>query len=74
MQERRTTMGVHHMLGAVNVLLRSETDLVRKPVNGLWGWFGNLVVRGHNELGTTRSAVLFRPEWCELHRVGVEVH
>ena len=58
MRERHTAVQVRQVLGTVSALQRLETDLVRKPVNGLWGWSGDLAVRGCNELGATRSAVL----------------
>ena len=74
MWERHTTVEVRRALGTASALQRLETNLVRKSVNRLWGWSGDLVVRGRGELGVTRSAVLLRSEWCELYRVGVEVH
>ena len=53
MRRRRTTVGARRALGAASGLQRLEADLVRKPVNGLWGWSGDLVVGGRDELGAT---------------------
>ena len=62
------------MRDIVRELRRPGTDFVREPVDGLRGWSGDLVVRGRDDFCVMRSAVLFRSKWCELYRVGVEVH
>ena len=62
------------MKGISSALRRPDTNLVREPVDGLWGWPGDLVVRGRDDFCATRSAILFGSKRSELYRVGVEVH
>lgn len=50
MRECHTAMEVGQMSGAMRGLRRLDTDFVGKSVDGLWGWAGDLVVKGCDDL------------------------
>ena len=67
-------MKVYQIPDTLSALRILGTDLVRESVNGLWGWSGDLIFRGRDDLGATRSAILLGPERCELYHIRVEIH
>ena len=65
---------VCQMAYILTVIRRPGTDLVRKSVNGLWGWSGDAVPRGCDDFCATRSAIPFGSGWCEFYHIRVEIH
>ena len=49
-------------------------DLIGKPVNRLWRWPRDRIIRGIDDFRASRCPVLFRPKRCEADRLGVEIH
>ena len=62
------------MPDAPSALGRPGIDLVRESVNRLWRWSRDLIFRGRDDFLATRSAILLRPERCELYHIRVEIH
>ena len=66
--------GVNQLLDGTSRPEEPGTDLVRKPVDGLWRRSGDFEIRERGNFCASRPAIFSGPKRCELYHARVEIH
>ena len=74
MLARRTVVRTFQSLDTPGRLEKQDTNFVREPVDGLWGWPRDFMSSWCDDFCASRSAIFSGPKWCEHYHARVEIH